>query len=262
MDLCLNGKAALVTCASYGLGFSCAKALSHEGAIVAICSRDRGHINSAKEKIYSITGNKVVGIVADVTKKSDLNQLVDEAQASIGNINILVVSTGHPPAYPFSAATDEHWEKGIDLILRPAITLTRLLINGMREKDYGRIIYIGSIFGLEPEKTSVIQSTLRTGLNALAKCIASEAAPHQITVNVICPGYFDTPLVRKLAKQYADQNDTTVEDVLISWRKTAPVDRFGEPDDLGALVAFLASPYGKFITGTTITIDGGAVRQY
>ena len=119
-----------------------------------------------------------------------------------------------------------------------------------------------TIFGLEAEKTSVVQSTLRTGLNALSKCIASEVAGDGVTANVICPGYFDTPLVRELAQQYATAEHVSVDDVLSVWANYSPVKRFGKPEDLGALVAFLASPRGEFITGTTLTIDGGAVRQY
>lgn len=261
MELHLQGKNALVTGASYGLGFACAKALAQEGVSVTISSRDEERLNTAASELSAISTAAVITRAADLTSESELPLLIESAQTN-GPIDILVVSTGHPPTYPFSVATDEQWQRGIDLILRPAIVLSRLVLKSMIERKYGRIIFIGSIFGLEPEKSSVVQSTLRCGLNALAKCMATENAPHGITVNVICPGYFDTPLVRELAKQYADSNQTSVEAVLQEWANYAPVQRFGKPEDLGALVAFLASPRGEFITGTTITIDGGAVRQY
>lgn len=131
-----------------------------------------------------------------------------------------------------------------------------------RARKYGRIIFIGSISGLEPEVTSVVQSTFRTGLNAFAKCVATEVAADGVTVNVICPGYFDTPLVRELAQQYATTQNAPVESVLKDWAQYAPAKRFGKPDDLGSLVAFLASPKAEFMTGTTVTVDGGAVRAY
>ncbi len=262
MDLGLSGKNALVTGASYGIGYACAKALADEGANVAICSRDANKIRLSAEKIASSNKAKITGIAADLTSEDDLKRLVQDAKESLGQIDLLVLSTGHPPTYPFSLATDEQWKHGTDLILRPAILLSRLLLDDMRKRKFGRIIFIGSIFGLEPEKTSVVQSTLRTGLNALAKCIATEVAADGVTVNVICPGYFDTPLVRELAQQYATSQNTSVEQVLSDWADYAPVKRFGKAEDLGALVAFLASPKAEFITGTTITIDGGAVRQY
>ncbi|HMW90336.1 MAG TPA: SDR family oxidoreductase, partial [Candidatus Obscuribacter sp.] len=99
-------------------------------------------------------------------------------------------------------------------------------------------------------------------LNALSKCVATEVAGDGVTVNVICPGYFDTPLVRELAKQYATSENASVDEILSAWAAYSPVRKFGKPEDLGALVSFLASPRGEFITGTTITMDGGAVRQY
>lgn len=262
MDLALTGKNALVTGASYGIGYSCAKSLAEEGVNVAICSRNFDKIKASAEEIASHSAGKVVDFTADLTSETDLIRLVKESKESLGNIDILVVSTGHPPTYPFSIATDDHWKHGTDLVLRPAILLSRLVLDEMRARKFGRIIFIGSIFGIEPEMTSVVQSTLRTGLNALAKCIATEVAADGITVNVICPGYFDTPLVRELAKQYATSQNVSVEKVLDEWAAYAPVKRFGKPDDLGALVSFLASKKAEFITGTTITIDGGAVRSY
>ncbi len=262
MDLGLAGKNALVTGASYGLGYACAKALALEGANVAICSRDASKIKSIADEISLTSGTKVFGFPADLTSEKDLLQLVQASKDALKTIDILVVSTGHPPTYSFSKATDAHWELGTALVLRPPVLLTRLLLDEMRSNKYGRIIFIGSIFGLEPEQTSVVQSTLRTGLNALAKCIATEVAGDGVTVNVICPGYFDTPLVRALAQQYADSQNDSVDNILRSWADYAPSKRFGKPDDLGSLVAFLASDKAEFITGTSITIDGGAVRQY
>lgn len=261
MNLDLQGKNALVTGSSYGLGFACAKVLAQEGAAVTICGRDPVKLQSAATDLAAFTSAKLATHVVDLTNENELPLLFETAQAK-APVDILVVSTGHPPTHPFSVATDEQWQQGIDLILRPAIVLSRLALKSMVERRYGRIIFIGSIFGLEPEQSSVVQSTLRCGLNALAKCMATENAQHGVTVNVICPGYFDTPLVRELAKQYANTSDKAVETVLQDWADYAPVRRFGDPDDLGSLVAFLASPKGQFITGTTITIDGGAVRQY
>lgn len=262
MDLGLAGKNALVTGASYGIGYACAEALAGEGVNVAICSRDEDKILSAAAKIAADKGVTSVGIAADLTDENDLKRLVESATEQMGPIDILVVSTGHPPTFPFSVASDDHWKQGMDLVLRPAIVLSRLVLDEMRKRKFGRIIFIGSIFGLEPEVSSVVQSTLRTGLNAMSKCIATEVAADGVTVNVICPGYFDTPLVRELAQQYANSQAVSVEKVLSDWTEYAPVKRFGKPSDLGALVAFLASERAEFITGTSVTIDGGAVRRY
>jgi 3-oxoacyl-[acyl-carrier protein] reductase len=262
MDLQLQGKRALVTGASYGLGYACAKALAEEGVSIAICSRDEEKVKGAASQISEQTRMKTVGISADLTKEDDLKRVFTDAEKFLGGIDILVVSTGHPPTYPFSQATDEQWKLGEELVLRPPIVLSRLVLPAMKQQKYGRIIFIGSIFGLEAESSSVVQSTLRTGLNAMAKCIATEVAEEGVTVNVICPGYFETPLVENLALQYANAQKTTRAKVLEDWKKYSPVKRFGKPEDLGALVAFLSSSKAEFITGTTVTIDGGAVRKY
>jgi 3-oxoacyl-[acyl-carrier protein] reductase len=262
MELGLAGKTALVTGASYGLGYACAKELSREGVKVVICSRQKERIEVAAADMSRETGHKVIPVSADLTNEGDLVRLVRETQAAVGDIDILVLSTGHPPTYPFSRATDEHWDEGISLILRPAIQLTRALLPQMRHRKYGRLIFIGSIFGLEPEESSVVQSTLRTGLNAFSKCIATEAAADGVTSNVICPGYFDTPLVTSLAEKYAQESGVPVAQILNDWKNFAPSKKFGRPDDLGAFVSLLASPRGEFFNGTSIVIDGGAIKQY
>jgi 3-oxoacyl-[acyl-carrier protein] reductase len=261
MELELKGRTALVTGASYGLGYACAQVLAQEGAKVAIASRDERRLDQAASKIQSSADCKPIAIACDLSNKNSVDQLAIQATEKLGSIDILVVSTGHPPTFPFSEASDELWEQGLDLILRPVITLSRTVIPQMKKKGYGRLIFIGSIFGLEPEKSSVIQSTLRTGLNALAKCIATENAEFGITANVICPGYFETPLVEGLAGQYAKSLGKSTATVLDEWKDYSPMKKYGKPEDLGSLVAFLASPRAEFITGTTITIDGGAVRQ-
>jgi 3-oxoacyl-[acyl-carrier protein] reductase len=260
MELGISDRRALVTGASYGLGLACAQVLNEEGAHVAIASRSRERLQEAAAQFTH--RSKVTELQCDLTKESDLATLPTQAEQALGGVDILVVSTGHPPTRPFSVASDEEWQKGIDLILRPVISLSRAVIPGMRARKWGRIILIGSIFGIEPERTSVIQSTLRTGLNALAKCIATENAEWGITANVICPGYFSTPLVDDLAGQYAAEQGKSKAEVLDDWKTYSPTKKFGHPKDLGALVAFLSSPRAEFITGTTITMDGGAVRTW
>lgn len=263
MKLNLNGKTALVTGASYGLGFACAKALAQEGVRVAICSRNQNHLDIAAREISDETGQSIFKIKADLSSEEDISQIVESAKRELGTIDILVLSTGHPPAYSFDDATDEHWETGSDLILKPAIMLTRALLPDMRRNKFGRLIYVGSIFGLEAESSSIIQSTFRTGINAFSKCIAQGAAIDGVTANVLCPGYFDTPLLGDLAKTLAEESPgNTVETLLDSWKRVSPARKFGKPEDFGAFACFLASPRGEFINGTSIALDGGSLKQY
>lgn len=261
VELNLTGRTALVTGASLGLGYACAKELSREGARVVICARDAARLAAAARQISDETGGEVAAAAADLTRGDELAGLLVKAKAALGHVDILVVSTGHPEKAPFSQATDDQWRQGVDLILQPAVTLARGVLAEMRERRYGRLVFIGSIYGLEPEPASVVQSTLRSGLNALSKCIATEAAADGVTANVICPGYFDTPLVDDLARRRAAEAGSTPQQVLDEWRHVAPSKMLGRPDDLGALVAFLASPRGEFVNGTSIAMDGGAVRR-
>lgn len=256
MDLAITGKTALVTASTYGLGFAIAHTLIDEGCRVAVNSRNQDNVSEAAKML----GPNAIGVAGDLSVASDRNRILAMAQEQLGDIDILVVSTAHPPTRPFSGATDVEWELGYQLLVRTPIELSRALIPAMRAKGYGRLIYIGSIFGLEAEVSSVIQSTFRSGLNNFAKCISIEEAKNGITANVICPGYFDTPLVRNLAKQYADENNQSVESVLEDWKTFSPMRKFGRPEDLGAFVAFLCSKHGDFFSGSAIHVDGAAIK--
>lgn len=262
MQLDLEGKAVLVTAATYGLGYACAEALAKENVRLVICSREQAAVDEAVKRLAETGSSRVFGFEADLTKDNDIAKLIQQAEEALGVVEIVVLNTGHPPTYPLMQTNDEHWQRGIDLILKPAIKLTQAFLPKMRSNKYGRLIYIGSIFGLEAEKSSIIQSTLRTGLNAFAKCIATEAACDGVTANVVCPGYFHTPLAIDLAGKYAQEMGLTTDEVVHNWKELAPAKKFGKPEDLGSLVTYLASPRAEFINGTAVTIDGGLLKQY
>lgn len=256
----LAGRKAVITGASRGLGFSIAEVLGAQGSEL--------YLSSSSEKIFEagkILESKFPGrvhcAVVDLRDAGAVTAYAKEVVASAGGVDICAISTAHPPTHPFSSATDEHWIEGHRLLIDPVIRLTRAFLPEMRKRNFGRIIAIGSIFGVEPEVSSVVQSTYRTGLRAMMKCIATEEAPYGITANVICPGYFHTPLLEDLAEQYAQSCGSTVGEVLESWKTASPMQKFGNPQDLGELVAFLAGPHGSFITGTSIVADGGAIKE-
>ena len=258
----LKGRNAFVTGTSQGIGAAIAESLIKAGCNICMHYFSSDEEPRKLQKIAEENNQKAICLQADLTKEEDLERLIPEVESRLNKIDILVVSTGHPPTHPFTNTTLADWNEGNHLVLRPPIALTQACLPGMKKRKYGRIVFIGSIFGIEPEASSVVQSTYRTGLNALAKCVATETAAEGITVNVICPGYFDTPLVRELAGQYAGGANVSPNDIIDYWKQYSPVKKFGKPEDLGALVTFLASPRAEFITGTAITMDGGAVRQW
>lgn len=260
MDLGLNNKLAVVTAASEGLGYGCAERLAREGASVVICSRSADKLEKAV-KTLSAWSDRIFAYPCDLADLQSLERFIKTVGDRHGVPEILVISTNHPPTKPFSQATPEEWQLGHDLLIRPAVTLCRAWLPGMKDRGYGRITAVGSIFGREHEESSVIQSTYRTGLAGFVKCIAREYAPYNISANIICPGYFDTPLVRNLARQYAESLNKTTEAVLDDWKKASPADRYGTLEEIGALTALLSSSLGGFISGSAVTIDGATTRS-
>lgn len=261
MDLELTNKVALVTAASRGLGYACAMALAAEGAHVAICSRSKTRVRAAASRISKTTGSKVIGIQTDLTREEQLPRLVREVENVLGPIDIFVFNTGNPPAGDFASSADKDWVLGVSLCLRPPIVLCRLILPKMRKRKFGRIIFLSSIFAQEPDKGYVVSSTLRAGLGALSKCLAREAGQDGVSVNLVCPGYFDTPLLQELAGKHARALGKSSERVLSDWGKLSPAGRLGNPAHLGALVALLASPQGAYIQGAALPIDGGALHS-
>lgn len=256
MSLDLENRLALVTAASEGLGFACAKTLAEEKCRVVLSSRSTQKLERACAEIGAVSG-----IPCDLGRLEDLDALISGVENAHGAPDILVISTAHPPTKPFSRAMDEDWETGHNLLIRPVITLCRRWLPAMVQKKYGRIIVIGSIFGKEHEESSVIQSTYRTGLHGLVKCIAREYASSGVTANVICLGYFNTPLVRNLAHHYAQERKVGDSVVLDEWKSFSPAGRYGRFEEIGVLAAYLASPSGGFTSGAAITIDGAATRS-
>lgn len=262
MNLGIKGKVALVTAASRGLGFACAQALAAEGAKVAIAARHKKQLTKAAAKLVLAHKTTVVGIQADLTREKTLKHLVQQTDKQLGPIDILVMSTGHLPSGSFGKVSDKDWDLGLNLTIRPATALAKLVLPGMRKRKFGRIILLSSIFAFEPDPGFVISSTYRAGLSAFAKCLSDEVAADGVTVNVVAPGYFDTPLLRELAKKRAanKKGKNAAKKVLAAWGKLSPTGRLGSPMELGAFVAFLSAQQSSFFQGITAAIDGGVTR--
>jgi 3-oxoacyl-[acyl-carrier protein] reductase len=217
-------------------------------------------IQAAAAEIAKKTRGSTVGIEADLTRDDHLIAVVRQTEAMYGPIDILVLNTGNPPSGRFSEVSDEDWARGLSLCLRAPIILSRQILPGMRARKFGRIIFLSSIFAKEPDERYVVSSTLRAGLGALAKCLAREVGGDGVCVNVICAGYFQTPLLEEQADQQSAIRGRTAKELLSEWAQLAPVNHLGNPCDLGKLVAFLASPATGFLQGTSIALDGGALH--
>jgi 3-oxoacyl-[acyl-carrier protein] reductase len=261
MDLGLKGKVALVLAASKGLGRASAAALAAEGASVAIGARNRQTLEKTTKDIELETGSRVLAVPTDVTREKELEIIVAATVQEFGYIDILVNNAGGPPSGTFDTVGDEQWQSAFELNLLSAVRLVRLVLPHMRQRGSGRIINIVSTSVKEPIEGLLLSNATRMAVVGLAKTLSLELAPDNITVNNVCPGRFLTDRLRQghMIKEKIARGMSEAE-ALRSVAQDIPMGRIGKPEELAALVAFLASEQAGYITGTTIQVDGGLVR--
>jgi 3-oxoacyl-[acyl-carrier protein] reductase len=260
MDLGISGRTALVCGSSSGLGFAAALTLAREGCRVVLNSRDPKRAEAAAARVHETTGAATVGIAADVARREEAERLVERAQREYGAVDILVTNAGGPPALPFPDIPEPAWQDALDLNLLSTIHLCRAAVPGMRARRWGRIICITSIAAKQPVTNLILSTTARAGVLGFAKALSDEVAADGVTVNALCPGYTRTDRVEELLTGLAAQRRTTRETEAERIVGSIPARRMGEPDEFGAVVAFLASERAAYVTGVALSVDGGAFR--
>ncbi len=253
----LKGKKALVTASSSGIGRGIAERFAKEGATVFLSGIETDLLPRTAYEIASKTGAKVYYLPSDFTDASSVEELANRAMADMGGIDILVYNTGGPKPGRFLELNSSDWEVAYRLILDAAIRLTKAVLPGMQEKRWGRLIYMTSSSVIRPLPNLHLSNVMRAGVKALAESLACEVAPYGVTTHVISPAHIDTDRIRQIAQFRANEADLSLEEVLKEDLKNIPVGRFGTPDDIASLVAFLASEQSSFMTGQTHVIDGG-----
>ena len=260
MDLGLRDRVGIVAASSQGLGKACALELAREGARVVICARDCARLTATAEEIRAVAGAEVLTMGADLTDDAQIRHLADETLRRFGRIDILVTNNGGPAAGYFDDLDDAAWLAAHQLTLMSAVRLIRAVLPVMRVQQWGRIINITSVSVKQPIDNLLLSNVYRPGVIGLAKTLSAQVAGDGITVNNVAPGYTRTDRVLELAKARAADEGKTVEDILAETAGGFPMQRMGEPQELAALVAFLASERASYITGTTIQVDGGYVK--
>jgi 3-oxoacyl-[acyl-carrier protein] reductase len=260
MDLGIKNKVALVCASSQGLGKAAAMSLAKEGVNLAICSRDENRINVAAKEIAAATGIKVLPVVADVSKPSDTDRLVERVVTEFGTIHILVNNAGGPPTGKITSLPDEEWEKGYNLTLMSMVRLTRSVLPMMEKQQWGRVVTIVSLVAKQPIDELLISSTIRPGILGLSKVLANQYGKFNITVNTICPGLTLTKRQEELSKSRSAEKNMSLEEYLADSAKQIPVGRLGKPEEIGDVIAFLASERASFINGINLLVDGGQVK--
>jgi len=255
MDLGLEGRVALVTGGSEGIGKATAALLAREGARVAICARRPDVLAAAAEEIRAATGGEVLAVPADVTAPGDLERFVAEAAARWGRIDILVNNAGTAAAAPFEAVSDDAWRADLDLKLFAAIRASRLVIPHMRRAGGGRIVNVTHVGGKTPGPASLPSSVSRAAGIALTKAMSKDLAVANILVNTVCVGIIESAQIARAARQRFPE--LPLDEAYARMGAAVPLGRIGKAEEVAAVIVMLVSAAGSYVTGAAINVDGG-----
>jgi 3-oxoacyl-[acyl-carrier protein] reductase len=261
MDLGLKGRVAMIAASSKGLGRAVALELAKEGARIAMCSRNRYQLHAAAESIRTETGAEVYYAQCDVTRPEEVRSFVENTANRFGNIHILVTNAGGPPSGHFAGLRPEDWSAAFELNLMSVIRFCAEVIPHMQRNKWGRIINVASISVKQPVDGLMLSNSMRAAVIGFAKTLSNEMAQYNILVNNVCPGYMRTERVEELSTVMAEKKGVGKEKIVGAWEESIPLGRLGHPEEFAALVAFLASERAAYITGTTISVDGGIVKS-
>ncbi|MCW9035758.1 MAG: SDR family oxidoreductase [Alphaproteobacteria bacterium] len=254
MDLGLAGKKALVCAASKGLGRSCAMALAQEGVDLVIVARTPGPLEETADQIAKETGVSVQTVAVDITTPEGRKT----ALALCPTPDILVNNAGGPPPGNFRDWERDDWIAAVDQNMLTPIELIKATVDGMIERRFGRIVNITSSAVKAPIDVLGLSNGARTGLTGFVAGVARTTVQHNVTINNLLPGPFDTDRLKSIVKMRAGAQGMSEEEAAAQLKASNPAGRFGDPDEFGAACAFLCSAKSGFITGQNFLIDGGA----
>lgn len=257
MDLGIEGKIALVTAGSKGLGRGAAQVLSAEGCRVAICARTQADVEKTAQEIAAKTGHEVLPFVADMSRTEDIGRLLDEVRGKLGDPDIVVCNAGGPPQGNFASTNVEDFIPAVELSMMSSIRLTYGTVEAMKKKGWGRIVMITSVAVKQPIPMILLSNTARAGLTGFMKTVSREIAATGVTINAVLPGQHQTDRVMESARIKADMEGISQEEALEATRANVPMKKMGTSEDFGAVVAFLCSQQATFITGENVLVDGG-----
>ena len=258
MDLQLKDRVAIVTGSSRGLGLASAKALVEQECLVTICGRTQDTLDRARDRLADVAGrgDRVLAVHADLTRLEGVQTVVDRTVATFGGIDVLVNNVGLARGAGLLETSDDEWQEAIDNTLMPAVRASRLAVPHMQRRGGGSIVIIASIFARETGGR-MTYGAVKAAEIGLAKSLALQLAPSNIRVNCVSPGSILFEGGSWWKRQQADP--AAIADFV---KRELPFGRFGRPEEVGDVVAFLASPRASWISGTSVVVDGCQSRSF
>jgi 3-oxoacyl-[acyl-carrier protein] reductase len=257
VDLGLTDKVALIAGGSGGLGFAIARELAREGAAVAICGRDGDRLARAERELRGL-GGRVLASRLDVREADSVRRWVDGVAAEAGRLDIVVTNSGGPPIGLPGDFDLQAYRDAADAVLFPAINLALAALPHLKARGWGRLLFITSETVLRPVADLALSGVARIGILRFAQGLVAELGASAITVNLLAPAYLRTGPVERAAADLSARRGTSVEAEVKAMAEHIPLGRVGDPEELAAAAAFLASERAGFITGTVQLVDGGA----
>ena len=254
MDFGLQGKVAIVSAASQGLGRASAAALAAEGARVAILSRRQEELDRVAGEIGA-----AAAVACDLADAGSISAAVARVGDQLGPVSILVNNCGGPPPGTFDSITEAQWDQAYQQVFLSTLRMTRAVLPMMRAAGWGRIINILSTSVEQPIAGLIVSNAFRPALAGWAKTLAGEVARDGILVNSVCPGRIQTARAQSVDETIAARTGQPIEDVRAAHSAHVPLRRYGQPAEFGRVVAMLASEGASYVTGSVIRVDGGAV---
>jgi NAD(P)-dependent dehydrogenase (short-subunit alcohol dehydrogenase family) len=251
----LEGRCALVTGGSSGIGFGAAQALLAAGARVMVSGATSVEVDAAVASLDA--GDRVRGIAADVTDETAVQALVEQTVAAFGGLDVLVTAAGIQRYGTAADTTSELWDEVMSVNAKGAFLAIHHALPHLRRSVGGSIVVVSSIQAFVTQAAVAAYTASKAALNALVRSVAVDEAVNGVRANAVCPGSVDTPMLRWSAAKFSDGSEQGVQALVESWGAMHPLGRVARPQEVGAVIVFLASDAASFVTGASIPVDGG-----
>jgi 3-oxoacyl-[acyl-carrier protein] reductase len=258
-----KNKLVLVTAASKGIGFAIASNFYKSGAMVAICSRNKETLDDAVKKISQEVGGRIEGYQCDLSQLDQLQQLIKDVEDTFSSsVDIFINNSGGPAPKSIIDTNMEDWEEAVKGNLLSSIALTKLIVEKMISKQWGRIIYLTSTLSREPAEGMVLSNVTRSGLAAFSKTLSREVGLHGITENTVLTGGCKTDRFYSLVENQIKDTGETMDEAVDRLSATIPVGHISTPEEFANTILFLASEESSYLNGVALPLDGGASKGY